>query len=56
MYKYTNGENTLDRELILNEEYSNLMFNTENLFVDYIITYTMFHVKHCIVIKQNNLK
>ena len=40
MYKYTNGENTLDRELILNEEYSNLMFNKENLFVDYIITYS----------------
>ncbi len=40
MYKYTDGENTLDRELILNEEYSNLMFNTENLFVDYIITYS----------------
>ena len=40
MYKYTNGENTLDRELILNEEYSNLMFNKEKLFVDYIITYS----------------
>ena len=30
----------LDRELILNEQFNNHIFNTENKFVDYIITYS----------------
>ena len=40
MYKYEDDRYTLDRELILNEDYSNKMFNSESLFVDYIITYS----------------
>ena len=40
MFKYDNNEYELDRELILNEEYSNLMFPDDSLFVDYIITYS----------------
>lgn len=40
MFKYDNNEYELDRELILNEEYSNLMFPEEGFFVDYIITYS----------------
>ena len=40
MFKYDNNEYELDRELILNEEFSNLMFPEESLFVDYIITYS----------------
>ncbi len=39
MYSYTDKTNKLDRELIINEEYSNLMFPEGN-FVDYIITYS----------------
>ncbi len=38
--KYTDESYELDRELILNEEYSELMFNTETPFVDYIIAYS----------------
>ena len=38
--KYSDDSYKLDRELILNEEFSNLMFNSETPFVDYIITYT----------------
>ncbi len=40
MFKYDNNEYELDRELILNEEFSNLMFPEDSLFVDYIITYS----------------
>lgn len=40
MYKYSKNEYKLDRELILNEEYSDLMFPEETNFVDYIITYS----------------
>ncbi|MDD5980063.1 MAG: LTA synthase family protein [bacterium] len=40
MYKYDDNSYQLDRELILNEDYSNLMFNEETPFVDYIITYS----------------
>lgn len=40
MFKYSNNEYELDRELILNEEFSNLMFPEDSLFVDYIITYS----------------
>ena len=40
MHNYTDKAYELDREMILNEEYSDLMFNTESPFVDYIITYT----------------
>jgi phosphoglycerol transferase MdoB-like AlkP superfamily enzyme len=39
MYSYTDKTNKLDRELILNEEYSNLMF-PDNNFINYIITYS----------------
>lgn len=39
MYDYKNKEYELDRELILNEDFSNRMFDSEK-FVDYIITYT----------------
>ena len=39
MYDYKNKEYELDRELILNEDFSNRMFESEK-FVDYIITYT----------------
>lgn len=39
MFSYKNNEHYLDRELILNEEFSKLMFPEEK-FVDYIITYT----------------
>lgn len=39
MFSYKNNEHYLDRELILNEEFSELMFSEEK-FVDYIITYT----------------
>lgn len=41
MFKYDNNEYELDRELILNEEFSNLMFPENELFVDYIITYSV---------------
>ena len=40
MFKYDNNEYELDRELILNEEFSNLMFPEDSLFVNYIITYS----------------
>ena len=40
MYKYKNEEYKLDRELILNTEYSDLMFPTDTNFVNYIITYS----------------
>lgn len=40
MFRYDNNEYELDRELILNEEFSDLMFPEDNLFVDYIITYS----------------
>ena len=40
MFKYDNNEYELDRELILNEEFSNLMFPEDSSFVDYIITYS----------------
>ena len=39
MYNYKNKEYELDRELILNEDFSSKMFENEK-FVDYIITYT----------------
>ena len=39
MYNYKNKEYELDRELILNEDFSSKMFESEK-FVDYIITYT----------------
>lgn len=41
MFKYDNNNYELDRELILNEEFSNLMFPENELFVDYIITYSV---------------
>ena len=37
---YNNESYMLDRELILNENYSNLMFREDGLFVDYIIAYS----------------
>lgn len=37
---YSDSNYELDRELMLNEEFNNLIFNTENKFVDYIITYS----------------
>lgn len=37
---YKDGTNTLDRNLILNETFNNLIFNTEEKFVNYIITYS----------------
>ena len=39
MYDYKNKEYELDREMILNEDFSNKMFENEK-FVDYIITYS----------------
>lgn len=39
MFTYDDQMNKLDRELLLNEEYSNFMFS-ENNFVNYIITYS----------------
>lgn len=40
MFKYKGEKYTLDRELILNEEYSDKMFPEDKNFVDYIITYS----------------
>lgn len=40
MFDYKDKAYELDRELILNEEFSNLMFPDESNFVDYIITYS----------------
>ena len=37
---YTDDTYTLDRELILNEDFKELMFPTDSKFVDYIITYS----------------
>ena len=37
---YPDNSYTLDRELILNETFNNLMFPTDQNFVDYIITYS----------------
>ena len=39
MYDYKNKEYELDREMILNEDFSNKMFENEK-FIDYIITYS----------------
>ena len=40
MFSYSNNEHTLDRELILNEKFNELMFPTASKFVDYIIAYS----------------
>lgn len=40
LYKYQDNIYELDRELINNENFSNLMFPTDSNFVDYIITYS----------------
>ena len=40
MESYSDDMYTLDRELILNENYSNLMFSEDKPFLDYIITYS----------------
>ena len=40
MFDYKDKSYELDRELILNEEFSNLMFPEEGNFVDYLITYS----------------
>lgn len=40
MFDYKDNSYELDRELILNEEFSELMFPTDTKFVDYIITYS----------------
>ena len=40
MFSYSNNEHTLDRELILNEKFNELMFPTDSKFVDYIIAYS----------------
>ena len=40
MFDYTNKNYELDRELILNTEFSDLMFPEDKKFVDYIITYS----------------
>ena len=40
MFDYKDESYKLDRELILNEEFSNLMFPTEQKFVDYVIAYS----------------
>ncbi len=37
---YSDLTYTLDRELILNEKFKSLMFPTDSLFLDYIITYS----------------
>lgn len=38
---YTDNSYNLDTELILNEEFYDLIFKNENKFVDYIITYSL---------------
>ena len=38
--EYTDEAYTLDRELILNEKFNELLFPTDKKFVDYIITYS----------------
>ncbi len=40
MFKYEDETYTLDRELILNEEFNKLMFPEDTKFVDYLITYS----------------
>ena len=40
LYEYSDKSYYLDRELILNEEYSDLMFPSDTPFVDYIIAYS----------------
>ena len=40
MFEYKDDSYTLDRELILNEEFNKLIFPEEGNFVDYIITYS----------------
>ena len=40
MFEYKDDSYTLDRELILNEEFNKLIFKEEGKFVDYIITYS----------------
>ena len=40
MFHYDDESYTLDRELILNEEFNKLLFPEEGNFVDYIITYS----------------
>ncbi len=40
MFEYTDNSYTLDRELVLNEEFNKLMFPEETKFVDYIIAYS----------------
>lgn len=40
MFDYKDNQYILDRELILNEEFNNLLFPKDKNFVDYIITYT----------------
>ena len=40
MFEYKDDSYTLDRELILNEEFNKLIFPDEGNFVDYIITYS----------------
>ena len=40
MFTYTDNAHTLDRELVLNEKFNELMFPTEGNFVDYIIAYS----------------
>ena len=40
MFEYKDETYTLDRELILNEEFNKLLFPEEGNFVDYIITYS----------------
>ena len=40
MFKYEDEAYTLDRELILNEEFNKLMFPEDTKFIDYLITYS----------------
>ena len=40
MFSYPDNAHTLDRELILNEKFNELMFPSEGKFVDYIIAYS----------------
>lgn len=40
MFEYPDSSYTLDRELILNEEFNSLMFPTDTPFVDYVIAYS----------------
>ena len=40
MFEYEDQSYTLDRELILNEKFNELLFPTEGHFIDYLITYS----------------